>query len=86
MKNSYDVRQFLQSKSIPDDHILVSFDVKSLFTSIPQDLALQSAVNAIENDDEFNERTAFSKQSTIKLIKTCIGANQFQFNNKFYKQ
>jgi len=61
MKNSYQVRQFLQSKLIPDDHVLVSFDVKSLFTSIPQDLALQSVINAIENDNEFSERTTLSK-------------------------
>ena len=33
----------------PDDHKLMSFDVKSLFTSIPLQLALHCTENAIKN-------------------------------------
>ena len=39
----------IKTIQIPDDHKLVSFDVKSLFTSIPLQLALDCTENAIKN-------------------------------------
>ena len=39
----------IKTMQIPDDHKLVSFDVKSLFTSIPLQLALDCTENAIKN-------------------------------------
>ena len=39
----------IKTIQIPDDHKLVSCDVKSLFTSIPIQLALDCTENAIEN-------------------------------------
>ena len=39
----------IKTIQIPDDHKLVSFDVKSLFTGIPLQLALDCTENAIEN-------------------------------------
>ena len=39
----------IKTIQIPDDHKLVSFDVKLLFTSIPLQLALDCTENAIKN-------------------------------------
>ena len=39
----------IKTIQIPEDHKLVSFDVKSLFTSIPLQLALDCTENAIKN-------------------------------------
>ena len=39
LKNSTDLIQELSNYVIPQNYSMVSFDVKSLFTSIPQDLA-----------------------------------------------
>ena len=40
IKSVFDAKNKLESLMIPDTHCLVSFDVKSLFTKIPQSLAL----------------------------------------------
>ena len=43
----------IKTIQIPDDHKLVSFDVKSLFTSIPLQLALDCTENAINNSTTY---------------------------------
>ena len=42
LRNSYDAKAKLQDIVIPANYSLVSFDVKALFTSIPQDLVIDS--------------------------------------------
>ena len=35
LKNTFAAKEALKDITVPDSHILVSFDVKQLFTSIP---------------------------------------------------
>ena len=42
LRNSYDAKAKLQDIVIPVNYSIVSFDVKALFTSIPQDLVIDS--------------------------------------------
>ena len=42
LKNAHSLKELLSNMTVPEDHELVSFDVKSLFTSIPLDLARES--------------------------------------------
>jgi len=42
VKNSYELVDTLSNKFIPESHLLCSFDVVSLFTNIPLDLAIDS--------------------------------------------
>lgn len=48
LKNSYQAKEVLETINVPEDNILVSYDVKSLFTCIPQDFALTCITEAIE--------------------------------------
>ena len=45
----------IKTVQIPDDYKLVSFDVKSLFTSIPLQLALQCTETAIQQSTLLTE-------------------------------
>ena len=85
LRNSIHAKQELQNLNIPDDYILVSFDVKSLFTSIPVDLALSSMTNAIQNDDTLQERTGLRKDDVMELSELCMTSNCFQQNGRIYK-
>ena len=75
INNSFELKTKLQSFTIPDDHILLSLDVTSLFTNIPCHLVLNSL------DRRFN-----SIHNSCKLpfdeIRKCV---QFIFNNTFFK-
>ena len=73
----------IKTVQIHDDYKLVSFDVKSLFTSISLQLALQCTETAIQQSTvELPLPTA----DIMDLLNLCITSTYFQYNGKHYKQ
>ena len=68
---------------IPDDHKLVSFDVKSLFTSIPLQLALDCTKTAINKS---HYQPPLTTDDLMDLLHLCLTSTYFQYNGKHYKQ
>ena len=85
LKNTYEAKEKLSTIIIPTSHVLVSFDVKSLFTSVPHDLALTCAKKALDSDENLLDRTRFSKENLLRLIQACLNCNTFQYNGKLFK-
>ena len=82
LKNTHEAKDFLQEQNIPSDHSLVSFDVKSLFTCIPQDYALESVKLLVEsNKNLFNQQTKLNKNDILELLETCLKLSHFKWNN-----
>ena len=73
----------IKTIQIPHDYKLVSFDVKSLFTSIPLQLALQCTETAIER---YTTTVTLPAQDIMELLNLCLTSTYFQFNGKHYKQ
>ena len=73
----------IKTIQIPDDHKLVSFDVKSLFTSIPLQLALDCTENAIKNS---TVELPLPTDDIMDLLNLCLTSTYFQYNGKHYKQ
>ncbi|CAH3195997.1 unnamed protein product, partial [Porites evermanni] len=73
----------IRTIQIPDDHKLVSFDVKSLFTSIPLQLALDCTENAIKNS---TVELPLPTEDIMDLLNLCLSSTYFQYNGKHYKQ
>ena len=73
----------IKTIQIPDDHKLVSFDVKSLFTNIPLQLALDCTENAIKNA---TVQLPLPKDDIMDLLNLCLTLTYFQYNGKHYKQ
>ena len=67
----------------PEDHKLVSFDVKSLFTSIPLQMALDSTENVIKNS---TVELPLPTDNIMDLLNLCLTSTYFQYNGKHYKQ
>ena len=72
----------IKTIQIPDDHKLVSFDVKSLFTSIPLQLALDCTENAKHSTVELPLPT----DDIMDLLNLCLTSTYFPYNGKHYKQ
>ena len=73
----------IKTAQIPDDHRLVSFDVKSLFTSIPLQLALDCTETAITTS---TVKLPLPTDDIMDLLNLCLTSTYFQYNGKHYKQ
>ena len=83
VQSTKDFIDIIKTVQIPDDHKLVSFDVKSLFTSIPLQLALDCTETAITNS---THELPLPKDDIMDLLKLCLTCSFFQYNDKHYKQ
>ena len=83
VQSTKDFIDIIKTVQIPDDNKLVSFDVKSLFTSIPLQLALDCTETAITNS---THELPLPKDDIMDLLKLCLTCSFFQYNGKHYKQ
>lgn len=71
---------------LEDDDVLVSFDVCSLFTSIPVELAVETCRKRLELDERLPDRTPFDAAELCKLLHFCLSNTYFTYNSDIYKQ
>jgi len=64
-------------------NILISQDIISLFTNIPQDLAIDSILNRWTM---IEKQTNILKEEFIEAIKLILLSTYFIFNNEIYRQ
>ena len=86
VKNSSEFVHELKQYSIANDEVMVSFDVKSLFTSIPVNLALAITKERLQQDQSLAERTNMSVTNVLKLLHFVLTNNYFKYDGHHYKQ
>ena len=86
LKNSLDAKNKLKNFIVPQNFQLVSFDVKALFTSIPQNFAIDCVKTFLNNNTDIFDRTKLCVTEILELITICLDATLFVYNNKYYKQ
>ena len=79
VKNSQNFAEFIRGQTLDADQMLVSFDVVSLFTKIPVDLAIKVATNGLRYDDSFWQRTSLPLEDITDLLSFCLNTTQFVF-------
>nr|VZI09945.1 unnamed protein product [Spirometra erinaceieuropaei] len=74
----------LKGVSIHPNEVMVSFDVTSLFTSIPQDLAIETIELLLQSKYEETENRLGHTQ-ILQLLKICL-RTYFTFDGTIYEQ
>ena len=86
VRNSKDFVDSVKSLVVKSDELLVSFDVVSLFTNVPTDLAIDVARRRLSVDDTLDDRTCLGVDDIISLLELCLDATFLSFRGVFYKQ
>ena len=69
----------------PDD-IIMSYDVKVLFTSVPIKPALKIIQKLLEEDQTLPQRTTMKVNNISCLLEFCLTSTYFTFQERFYEQ
>ena len=77
---------FICQQKIEPDEIMVSFDVTSLYTTIPIDQALLIIRDLLEHDQKLADRTLLSPKQNLDLLDILLRTTYFKFNGDFYQQ
>ena len=86
VKNSCEFADFIRDKTLNACEELVSFDVVSLFTKIPVDLAVKVAEERLREDAFLGQRTSLPVEDIIHLLSFCLKTTQFAYNGTYYQQ
>ncbi|XP_037526491.1 uncharacterized protein LOC119403645 [Rhipicephalus sanguineus] len=86
IRNTYDFIEKVKDTIVDPDEVLVSFDVVSLFTSVPIDMAMDVCVAALDKDPTLPERSPLEVHDLGRLLKFCLSNTYFTFQKKYYRQ
>jgi len=86
VKNLYEFVDFFSTLVIHENEKMVLFDVASLFTKIPVELALKIAKERLESIENLDEITTWSMEDICNGLKICLEATYLKFREYFYKQ
>ena len=74
----------IKNEKIPENYEMVSFDVKSLSTSVPLEHTIDLIIKRIYEKQEIT--AVFTKNKMKKLLTICTKNVHFSFNNDIYIQ
>ena len=86
LKNTYDLKKFLDKLSIDNNDVQASFDVVALYPSIPIPKALDCVRRKLLNDTTLPDRTDWKPEDIMKLLEICLETHFKTIDGKIYTQ
>ena len=86
LKNAQYFVQHIQKAKLEQVKVMISYDVKALFTSVSMDPSIQIIQQKLTQDPTLHQRTSISIQSIITLLEFCLKNTYFLFQGKYYEQ
>ena len=71
---------------LKDGESIVSYDVTSLFTSVPIKPTLDIIQQRLTKDQDLHKRTSMTIQQIISLLDFCLNSTGFMFQGQYYQQ
>ena len=86
VQNNQEFLKQLGTIKLKPDDIIMSYDVKALFTSVPIKPALKIIQKLLEEDQTLPQRTIMTVNNITCLLEFCLTSTYFTFQEKFYEQ
>ena len=86
VNNSSHFVNIISQIHLEDNDLLVSFDVKSLFTRVPINDALIIIKDRLLSDSELDNRTTMSPHEICILVELCLKSTFFSYEYAIYEQ
>ena len=86
VRNSHSFCEFIQPQVLQEGEVLASFNMVSLFTNVPMDLALAVAQQWLQEDSALSDRTCLSVKEVMELIEFCLSTTFLGFCGMVYRQ
>ena len=83
VKNSTDFINQIKNIKVPKNYIMASFDIESMFNSIPIQLVLKSIKKRWEKIKKF---TKLPQNEFLKGLDVLMNSLFFKYDDKYYKQ
>ena len=85
IRNSSHFVKTIRDIELDPEDLLVSFDVKSLFTNVPIDDALVILMERLSLDDTLPDRTLMDPSLICQLTEQCLRSTYFAFQGQIFK-
>ena len=84
--NTKDFIEQTRDVRLKDGESVMSYDVTSLFTSVPIKPTLEIIQQRLTEDPDLHNRTSMNIQQIINLLEFCLNSTSFMFQGQFYQQ
>ena len=85
VKNNMDFIQSIEGTQLKTDECMMSFDVESLFTSVPIEPSIEIIKKLLEDDKNLHLRTKMTVNQISCLLDFCLKTTYFTFQGKFFE-
>ena len=84
--NNQDFMEHLKDIQLGPDEVMVSYNVRALFTSVPIQPALEVIEKLPKEDTGLQKRTTMSTKHIMDLLEFCLRRTYFTYRGKYYEQ
>ena len=81
--NNQDFMEHLKGIQLGPDEVIVSYDVRALFTSVPIQPALDVIEKFLKEDTGLQNGTSTSTKHIMDLLEFCLRSTYFTYRGKF---
>ena len=86
VQNTRDFIDQIKEVRLKDGESIISYDVTSLFTSVPIKPTLDIIQQRLAKDQDLHKRTSMTIQQITSLLEFCLNSTSFMFQGQYYQQ
>ena len=86
VNNTKEFADEIRNTKLKEGECITSYDVTTLFTSVPVSSALEIIKNRLEQDTDLPNSSIMSADNIIEMLGFCLNNTYFLFQDQFFEQ